>query len=270
MDEPRKPVGQYMISELRAMCQKTAPDPARESLIGRFSRIFSIYTTKFFLYTPITPNQITTLSVVVFFAGICSFFAGTVFWNVVGSLLVFLSIVFDGSDGETARFRRTASRMGSNYVEPVSHDIQYGLSFFILGIAAFVNDGTPLMIVLGALASITKMQYRFLEIRYWNLRHGSGSIGAEKLNELKNAYNAMPLATRVVYWLNKNVYSQNGNFLVLFLVSFINRLDIFLWFYAVSYAVLWLMLFGKQVLNLAKNPPPPPTPDMPKGPEQSE
>lgn len=257
--EVRKPVGAYSIRELRAMCQHTAPNPARESLVGRCSRVFSIYVTKLFLHTPLTPNHITALSVGVFFAGIGLFFLGARQYDLFGVALIFFSIVLDGCDGEVARFRKSAGRTGSQYAEPVSHDIQYGISFFLLGIAVYLRVHDPVFIMLGAIASIAKLLYRFLEIRYWNLRHGA-SPGQAKIDELKQSYEALPVAVRMVYWLNKNIYSQIGNFTLLCLAALLGRLDLFMWFFAVSYVGLWVLLFGKQMYQLAHNPP-----QMPEG-----
>lgn len=253
MEEFRKSVSEYSTAELRVLCQGTAPDPARESLIGRLTRVLSIYTTRLFLHTSITPNQITTISVLVFFLGILCFFSGEQTFRLIGSILVFFSIVLDGSDGETARFRNIAGRAGSNYVEPVSHDIQYGISFFLLGIAMYAQTGIANYIVLGGSASIFKLLYRFLEIRYWNLRNGL-AVEKERIKQLKDLYQKLSAPMRVFYFLNKNIYSQNGNFLLLFLASVTNRLDLFIWFYGVSYILLWFALFAKQIYQLNVNP----------------
>ena len=189
------------------------------------------------------------ISVIVFFTGIGCFFSSGQSTQLLGAFLVLFSIVLDGSDGETARFRKIAGRTGSNYTEPISHDVQYGISFFLLGIAVYMQTGEAPYIILGSAASIAKLLYRFLEIRYWNLRYGL-AVGKEKIEQLKGSHDTFSAPIRMFYFLNKNIYSQNGNFLMLLVAAFAGRLDLFVLFYGVSYVALWLLLFGKQVYQL--------------------
>ena len=65
-----KKISQYSFKELRAVCQTTAPNPARESLVGLSSRIFAIYFTKLLLIFNIGPHSTTIISVLFFFLGI--------------------------------------------------------------------------------------------------------------------------------------------------------------------------------------------------------
>jgi phosphatidylglycerophosphate synthase len=246
----RKKISEYSIVELRVICQATAPDPSSESYVGRFCRIFSIYATKMFLYTKISPNQITILSVLVFFAGIALFFVGTYDYNISACILVWLSIVFDGSDGEVARFRQRKSFVGGVYTEPVSHDIQYGFSFLLMGIAFYLNTGAVYYLVLGALASIFKLEFRFLKMHFAKL------IQLIKLNNPgndKTGEATKNLLTIAAGYLNRNLFSSTGFLLTIFFLSLIDRVVWSLWFYAIGYALFWVSLFAKQILIVIKN-----------------
>lgn len=244
------------IPELRMLCQATAPNPARESFTGKFSRNFSIYTTALFLRTSISPNQITVVSVVTFFIGTLLFIPGDYFLNIFASLIIFLSIIFDGSDGEVARFRKKHGKSyglaGGVYAEPVSHDIQYGLMFPIIGSALYLQGGSPLFILLGATASIAKLLYRFLETRYWALVHGT--VSDEKREEMKAAYYIQPLYKKLFFWINKNLFSSTGVFLMIFILSLANRIDLYVWFYALGYSFLTCALFVKQIHYISSHP----------------
>jgi hypothetical protein len=243
------------IRELRAICQATAPNPARESFTGRFSRIFSMYTTALFLRTRFTPNQITVISVLTFYVGVCLFIPGNYWLNIAGALVIFLSIIFDGSDGEVARFRKKYGKSyglaGGIYSEPVSHDIQYGFEFMILGAALYSQGFSPWFMMLGALAGTMKLMYRFLETRYWALVHGV--VSDVEREELKAAYYTQPIHKKLFFWVNKNIFSSTGVFLTIFILAITDRIDLYIWLYAIGFTLLALALFIKQTYYISKN-----------------
>jgi phosphatidylglycerophosphate synthase len=245
------------IKELRALCQATAPNPARESIVGRISRIFSIYLTRFFISTSITPNQITVMSVLVFFAGITSIMFGGIIWGIAGSVLIFVSIILDGCDGEIARYKKNGGPAGTLYVEPVSHDIQYGLMFPLLGLGLYLQYGGSdslswIYIVVGFIAGTAKLLYRLLEIRMWDLVSYVKQMSDEKIDEIKKEYDDKSISVRFVYWVNKNVFSSTGVFIVLFLAILIGRIDVYLYFYATGYIGLFVLLFAKHIVKIAR------------------
>lgn len=252
-----KEISNYSISDLRGICQVTAPGPSSESYAGRFCRFFSIYITKMFLYTKITPNQITTMSVLVFFVGIAMFFVGTYDYNIFAVILILLSIVLDGSDGEVARFRNNiekntnGSKIGGVYTEPVSHDIQYGFSFFLMGLAFYLNTGIAVYLMLGGLASILKLEYRLIKFRFATtlnyLRGFDDHLGVVKGGGEKN------LLASLFSCINRNFLSSTGFLLIVSFFSFINRVEWSLWFYAFSYGLFWMAVFIRQIFVIIKN-----------------
>lgn len=237
------------IKELRAVCQATAPNPARESFVGRFSRIFSVYITRVLVGTNITPNQITVLSVITFFVGIYFFFLGTVLMNIVGALVIFFSIVLDGCDGEVARYKKNGSVAGTLYVEPVSHDIQYGLMFPLLGLALYQNGAPLYFVIIGFAASTFKLWYRLIEARFWVL--SNNNVTEQKIDEIKKEYTQKSLPVRFAYWVNKEIFSSTGVFLMILVLGIFNRIDIYLWIYAVGYGLFFSALFTKHIIKIS-------------------
>lgn len=237
------------IKELRAACQATAPDPERETWVGWFARRFAIYFTKLFLYTPITPNQITVISTAVFFAGIGLYFIDDIAVRVVGALLVFFSVVIDGCDGEVARFRKAGSPVGGGYVEPVSHDIQYGLAFLLLAIALFIHSANPWIIVVGAFAGIVKLSTRLLELRFWKVRNQELS-DAPKAKQSAQA--RAPWYRRALSWLKRNIFASAALPLPLLLFTLFDRVDLFILLFALGFGLAWLYTFAKHVVNITK------------------
>jgi phosphatidylglycerophosphate synthase len=111
------------IAELRPVCQP-------ESVLGRVSgehwagrlymRHLSLYLTRMLLPTRITPNGVTWLMIIsgplaAVFVGIPQLWAA-----VVAFVLIQLQLLFDCSDGEIARWRRTTSPAGV-YLDRIGH-----------------------------------------------------------------------------------------------------------------------------------------------------
>ncbi|HLD31523.1 MAG TPA: CDP-alcohol phosphatidyltransferase family protein [Patescibacteria group bacterium] len=248
--------GEHKLSifELRQRCQASSPNPQGESLVGRFSRVFSIYFTRFFIFTSLTPNQITGLSVIVFFGGLLLLLFDSQIWNIVAAIIIFFSIILDGCDGEVARYRKSGGITGTLYVEPMSHDIQYGLAFFLVGLILFKQTGESTLIVAGAGASIAKLIYRLLDARAWALKTARQTVEElrqESLNHLVNFQDQF-LVRRIYYWVNKNLFSSTALFPVLLIAALLGRMELFLYFFCVGYTLFSILLFGKQIYDLTK------------------
>ncbi len=250
MKKERKPVKEYTHNELRNICQMTATR-SRESIVGLFSRMFSIQVTKVLLRTKITPNQITVLSVFIYFAGIGLFAFNQYWYNLAGCALIFLSIVFDGCDGEVARFRQSGGKIGGLYVEPVSHDIQYGISFLIIAIFLFQAGTNPWILVVGAIAGITKLLYRLLRQNFWLAIYVKQT--EQETIKKRDSYHKQSTAMKLFNWANKNLFSSTAVFLIFFIASLADRVDLAIWYFAIGYTVLWLLLFAKQIYKINKN-----------------
>lgn len=247
-----KTVREYTRKELQEICQKTSSNPAQEGFTGRVVRFFSLYATMFFLRTPLSPNHITVVSVLVFFTGVGLFFVGTYVMDVVGGLMIGLSVVLDGSDGEVARFRRTAGRLGSNYVEPVSHDMQYGISFLMLGAALALRFDAPLYYLLGGITSVAKLLYRLLESRFWHFYHAG--ITKDQIETIKHSYGSLPFYAQAASWFRRRWYSSTGFAILSIVFALLGRLDLLLWFWAIGASAFCVLLAAKQFRRIYLNP----------------
>lgn len=78
-------------------------------------RYFSYYTTKALVHTPLTPNQITFLSMVLGLASCWTYSTGNYEWGVVGGMLMVLCYVLDNCDGEIARLKKLSSSFGEKF-----------------------------------------------------------------------------------------------------------------------------------------------------------
>jgi CDP-alcohol phosphatidyltransferase-like enzyme len=120
------------IAKLRSICQA-----GKLSKDSRFfyvlSRRVSIYITWLFLHTNVRPNQVTVLTVVLAFVGVCLLAAATPAVAMWGAVCLLGHYFLDKVDGDLARYHKTFSLVGV-YLDDVGHSIVYGGLFLGLGL----------------------------------------------------------------------------------------------------------------------------------------
>ena len=84
-----------------------------DGFLSRFDRRISTFLSRRLIRTPVTPNQITWASIAVGLAGALAVASRKVSVCVAGSLLVWLSAILDGCDGEVARIELLSSENGA-------------------------------------------------------------------------------------------------------------------------------------------------------------
>lgn len=243
------------IRELRKICQKSedAPSWRTQSIEGRFNRIFSIYLTWFFIHTPITPNGITILGTLVYLTGASLFIFNQINFQIIGLFLIFVSFVLDACDGEVARYRKskTDGGAGGAYVEPVSHDIMYAFFFLPIGIGSSIYYGTLFPLIAAFVATSSKLLFRLAEFRYDALERTL----AEKRGKVYGWTRDMKTPKTMSYLIFRNFFTGTGVFFVLIFAVIIQRIDWFLYFYAISFFLLWcykMFRQWKKILKLRK------------------
>ena len=180
-----------------------------------------------FLYTKITPNQVTILSIVPLVVGFILMYIGNsteiFLW---GWFCFFLWNLLDGVDGNIARYREQYTRMGSVY-DAMAGYIAMTLSPFAWGVAAahcpgYINEfiGMPsdIYIILGALSGLFVIFPRFIMHKTLTT---VGSI--DNVQNVKNKSNYGIWRTIAL-----NLISVTGFMQLLMLFSvFCNAFDIF-------------------------------------------
>lgn len=240
------------IAELRVRCQSTSPEAGRETTVGKTVRFFSMYLTKSLLYTPITPLWVTIISVLFFLVGVGIFAFNDMTWNITGLVLIYISIIFDGSNGELARLLGYRSEIGSRYIEPISHDIQYGLMFIPLMINAYQNTGSLLVLFAGLVATIAKLLNRFFIARFDTLRLGNVK-DTDTEGEAIIRYNPnVSIIHKMYRFCNRNLFSSVGLIIPLAICAVFNRIDIFLFIFAIAFTAFATAHFAKQITYVAR------------------
>ena len=121
-----------------------------------------------FLYTNLTPNNVTFLSIIILIVGFTiNCFANSKSLMIVAWICYFLWSLLDGVDGNIARYRRQFSKLGDIY-DTMGGYAAYALMFLGMGIGAWLNPGnfsfisSPYYIVLGAISSISSIFPRLI------------------------------------------------------------------------------------------------------------
>lgn len=123
------------IKELRKICQDSREDMTYKICwtARTFVRSTSIYFTKLFLKLGISANQITLIYLLIGIGtGILLIHADVRYWF-IGSILIYLSAVFDCVDGEVARYNKSSSSFGQ-FLDDISY---YSTWAYILACMSF-------------------------------------------------------------------------------------------------------------------------------------
>jgi len=243
---------QYTIKELRALCQGIGAGGDAQTVFGRSNRLVSIYLTKFLLKTTLTPNWITVAGTIVYLFGIAAFIFGTWTGALIGFLLLVFAGILDACDGEVARFRKTKG-YGGSFVEPISHDIMYGLTFLPVAFGAFVQTGNPYIFLFGASATIFKLLYRLGDARYLaGVLRPSAEKNHSAAPKVLKKFKDHSRITKIIYVLYRHTATSTGILPPLLIAGLFERLDIYVIFYGVYFLLLWLAQFTKHIYRFRK------------------
>jgi phosphatidylglycerophosphate synthase len=126
------------IAELRAVCQP-------ESVMGRVSgehwagrlymRHVSLYLTRALLPTRITPDGVTWLMILSGVAAAAVLAVPALWAAIAAALLIQAQLLFDCSDGELARWRKTTGPMGV-YLDRIGHYVTDAALMIAVGVRA--------------------------------------------------------------------------------------------------------------------------------------
>ncbi len=192
-----------------------------DGYIARFDRVLSLALTGLMLPFPISPNQVTAVSLAVGLLGAVWLAAPSPLWQFIGALTLWLCALLDGCDGEIARLKHHITPHGGDFDLLADH-IAHLATFIALPIGvARLHPGTNwwlpgLLLVSGFLACGFSVWY--LVLRVPEDQRG-------------------PLAVVV-----ERIASRDYVYLIL-LCTALGRLDWFVWAAAVGSHVFWLWLW---------------------------
>jgi len=243
------------IKELRQICQKSeqAPSWRTQSIEGKFNRIFSIYLTWIFIHLRVPVIAVNIAGALLYLGGVGLFIFNDLKLQVLGLFLMFWSFILDACDGELARYQRLSKEkmaVGGDYIEPISHDIMYALSFFPIGLGLTISTGNLLPIAAAFVATVGKLLFRLAELRFDSLmRILAGQKGANAVMA-PNPNKETPAT--ITYFIYRNFFTSTGIFFPLIITTILRRVDWFLYFYVVSLVLFWIYKMLRQWKKIKK------------------
>ena len=147
-------------------------------------RKISGFITGLLVNTPVTPNQVTIISLILGIASAAFFSHGAHTYTIIAGLFYFISTVFDQCDGEVARHKQMTSDFGKTFDIIVDSIVNATITIGIT-IAIYKTNGSGLSIMAGLLA-MTGIVISLLLTTYFSHENNNNTGTKEMLDRLNN------------------------------------------------------------------------------------
>ena len=147
-------------------------------------RKISGFISGFLTRTPVTPNQVTIISLILGIISGVFFSLGEYTYTITAGLLYFLSTVFDQCDGEVARLKQMETEFGRK-LDIIVDAIANAVIVVGITIAVYVKMGSVLVIIAGFLA-MTGISISLLLTTYFSHDSNKDTGTKEMLDKLNN------------------------------------------------------------------------------------
>ena len=147
-------------------------------------RKISGFITWLLVKTPVTPNQVTIISLILGIASAAFFSHGAHTYTIIAGLFYFISTVFDQCDGEVARHKQMTSDFGKTFDIIVDSIVNATITIGIT-IAIYKTNGSGLSILAGLLA-MTGIVISLLLTTYFSHENNNNTGTKEMLDRLNN------------------------------------------------------------------------------------
>lgn len=192
-----------------------------DGYLARLDRSLSIALSRRLVRTPVTPNQVTTLSLALGLLGAALLTSADYWIGLLGAVLLWSSCVLDGCDGEVARLKLLASTAGARFDQMADNVVH--LATFV-GIVIHVHRVHPefdmrtpgLFLVAGVVLSMALVWWLILR------RPDEGRSRLDRILE--------------------RIASRDYVYLILILVA-LQRLEWFVWAAAIGANLFWLIVW---------------------------
>jgi phosphatidylglycerophosphate synthase len=192
-----------------------------DGYLARLDRSLSIALSRRLVRTPVTPNQVTTLSLALGLLGAALLTSADYWIALLGAVLLWSSCVLDGCDGEVARLKLLASTAGARFDQMADNVVH--LATFV-GIVVHVHRVHPefdmrrpgLFLVAGVVLSMALVWWLILR------RPDEGRSRLDRILE--------------------RIASRDYVYLILILVA-LQRLEWFVWAAAIGANLFWLIVW---------------------------
>ena len=220
-------VQKITLDHIKEVCAKPN-DPEDQRLL---IRKVSYYIVLPFLYTPITPTQVTLLWLFLGLISALFFYPGSYSLSVLGSVLMMIAFVLDYVDGNIARYKQQFSQRGYLLDLTGSFFVTSAL-LFTLGFGGYHRTGQTLWFYLAALCLFGFFMYQvmcYLAI-----------VDRLKGHKKSQAAESTPLIYKRYRLLMKLLPAHFDKLcLILLILSLFNRPEWFLIYFGLVYNGMW-------------------------------
>ncbi len=147
-------------------------------------RKISGFISGFLVKTPVTPNQVTIVSLIIGIVAAVFFSHGAHTYTIIAGILYFISTVFDQCDGEVARHKHMESDFGRIFDIIVDSIVNAAIVIGIT-IAIYKLNSSVLTIIAGLLA-MTGIVISLLLTTYFSSESKKDTGAKEMLDKLNN------------------------------------------------------------------------------------
>ena len=147
-------------------------------------RKISGFISGFLSRTPVTPNQVTIISLIFGIASAAFFSHGKHTYTIIAGVLYFVSTVFDQCDGEVARLKQMETEFGRK-LDIIVDAIVNAVIVIGITIAVYTKIGSVLVIIAGFFA-MTGITISLLLATYFSHDNKKDTGAKEMLDKLNN------------------------------------------------------------------------------------
>ncbi len=171
------------LKRAKRLLLENLPKPQEDGFVSQYlNRAISLKISSLLSYTKLTPNSITILSFVVALIGAYLFSFGNYLWTAVAGVLVQLSSIVDGCDGEIARLKYLKSRFGGWFDTILD---RYADTAIAVGISyAFWQEHPSPLVWIGGIGALIGFILSSYTIKEYGLRY-SEDIPPTFINRLR-------------------------------------------------------------------------------------
>lgn len=144
------------------------PAASRDAEQGYTALKFKIYElisaifVKILMYTPVTANQVTVLSILFPYLGAVLFGFGNFWYYLAGIACLYLGELMDAVDGTLARCKKACSRLQSNFLGNIYHSSSYPVIFLGIGYGVALSTGNMTYLLLGGITALFQESIAFM------------------------------------------------------------------------------------------------------------
>ena len=221
----------------------TRPGPPKQ--LFPLVRHFSSRLTPVLLRWPVTPNQITLVSLFLGLVGVALFIFSDWITDISGALLIVLSYILDNCDGEVARIKGLSSELGARLDDIVDSTVDTAF-FMALGYGMARETGAQVWLWLGlAAAAGAIIDFCVQQVKDARLQHQAGVKSRAEVAHAPDMPETVP--DWIIYIFHE--LSRADFCLIILLLALFDTTWVLLPLAAVGAQVYWIIELSNRTRN---------------------